>query len=61
MPGLRLELVREPGRFGPALAAYEQVYARSWKTPEPFPRFNQALFARLAGRGCLRVGRDVGG
>ncbi len=53
---LRLELVRDPAGFGRALAAYERVYARSWKTPEPFSGFNQALFAKLAGRDCLRIG-----
>ena len=55
-PALRLELVRDPAALGPALAAYEAVYARSWKEPEPFPGFNRALFAGLGASGRLRVG-----
>ncbi len=55
-PGLRLEIVQAPAALGPALAAYESVYARSWKRPEPFPLFNKALVERLAGSGVLRLG-----
>ena len=32
---------RRPAEVGPALAAYEAIYARSWKQPEPFPDFNR--------------------
>ena len=54
--GLRLELVRAPAAIGPAMAAYESVYARSWKTPEPFPQFNAALTRHAETEGVLRVG-----
>jgi hypothetical protein len=54
-PALRLELVRDPAAFGPALAAYEAVYARSWKEKEPYPEFNRALFAALGATGTLRL------
>ncbi len=37
------------------IAAFEQVYARSWKEPEPFPRFNAALMRAAAARGLLRL------
>ena len=39
-----------------ALAAYEQVYAASWKQPEPFPGFNPALMRACAAEGGLRLG-----
>ena len=54
-PALRLELVRDPAALAPALTAYEAVYARSWKEPEPFPAFNRALFAGLGPSGTLRA------
>ncbi len=38
------------------IAAYEAVYARSWKEPEPFPCFNAALMRALAPLGMLRLG-----
>lgn len=40
----------------PGIAAFEQVYARSWKEPEPFPRFNAALMRETAAAGLLRLG-----
>ena len=55
-PAVRLELVQEPAAIPAALAAYEAVYARSWKTPEPFADFNAALLPGLAAEGCLRMG-----
>lgn len=38
------------------IAAYDYVYARSWKQPEPFPHFNAALMRGLAALGMLRLG-----
>ncbi|HYZ61476.1 MAG TPA: GNAT family N-acetyltransferase [Acetobacteraceae bacterium] len=55
-PGIRLEVVHDPAELGRALAAYEDVYARSWKEPEPYPGFNAALVQALAGTGALRFG-----
>ena len=54
--GVRMHVAREPAEIPAALAAYESVYARSWKVPEPFPRFNAALLPRLAAAGWLRLG-----
>ncbi|MBV8912222.1 MAG: GNAT family N-acetyltransferase, partial [Acetobacteraceae bacterium] len=55
-PALRLEMVQAPEQLPEALAAYEAVYARSWKQKEPYPAFNRALVARLAASGALRFG-----
>lgn len=54
--GLRFEAVSDPAAIGPALDAYEAIYARSWKVPEPFPRFNAALLHRAAALGAARLG-----
>lgn len=47
-------------RGGPDLeagiAAFEAVYARSWKEPEPFPEMNAAAMRAAAGLGVLRLG-----
>jgi CelD/BcsL family acetyltransferase involved in cellulose biosynthesis len=40
----------------PGIAAYQSVYARSWKPVEPFPLFNVALMRATAERGLLRLG-----
>lgn len=37
------------------IAAYEAVYARSWKEPEPFPLFQPVLMRALARAGWLRL------
>ena len=52
---VRFEVARAPAEVPAALAAYESVYARSWKEPEPFQGFNAALLPRLAAAGWLRV------
>ena len=53
---VRFEVVRDAAGLPGALAAYEAVYARSWKVPEPFPHFNAALLERLAPLGLMRLG-----
>lgn len=53
---VRFEVVRDAAGLDGALAAYEDVYARSWKVPEPFPHFNAALLGRLAPLGLMRLG-----
>lgn len=44
-----------PDGLEDAIAAYEHVYARSWKPPEPFPAFNPTLMRALAPSGRLRL------
>lgn len=52
-----LEVVDAPGvALEQAIADYELVYSRSWKEPEPFPRFNPALMRVMAAAGRLRLG-----
>ena len=38
------------------IAAFEDVYARSWKEPEPFPAINPAQIRAAAGLGIGRLG-----
>jgi CelD/BcsL family acetyltransferase involved in cellulose biosynthesis len=38
------------------IAAFETVYARSWKEPEPFPTFNPAQIRAAAHLGVARLG-----
>jgi hypothetical protein len=54
--GGRFELVTGGEALEPGIAAYETVYARSWKQAEPFPLFNAALMRATAARGLLRLG-----
>ena len=57
-----IEVVTGGPRLGPALAAYEDVYGRSWKEPEPAPGLAAVLLPRLAAAGALRLGvMRVGG
>ena len=39
-----------------AIAGFEEVYAKSWKDPEPSPEFNAALARECAAEGSLRLG-----
>lgn len=39
-----------------AIAAYQDVYARSWKSPEPTPDFMPGLIRTCAAEGWLRLG-----
>lgn len=50
---VRFQVVRGAAGLGRAMAAYEDVYARSWKVPEPFPRFNEVMLPLAAGAGVL--------
>jgi CelD/BcsL family acetyltransferase involved in cellulose biosynthesis len=49
-------IVTQPRDLEPGIAAFEQVYAKSWKDPEPFPLFNAALMRATAAEGLLRLG-----
>jgi hypothetical protein len=56
-PRIALDIVAD-GSDGleAGIAAYEEVYARSWKATEPFPRFGATLMRAAAGEGALRLG-----
>lgn len=54
--GGRLEIVHDGDAVEVALAAYREVYARSWKVPEPYPDFVPGLIRLCARRGWLRLG-----
>lgn len=55
--GGRLEIVQHEGEaLDAALAAYQAVYAQSWKRPEPYPEFMPGLIRLCARRGWLRLG-----
>ncbi|MDP1335135.1 GNAT family N-acetyltransferase, partial [Klebsiella pneumoniae] len=41
--GGRLELVRDGERLEAGIAAYQAVYAQSWKMAEPYPDFVPGL------------------
>lgn len=51
-----LDIVTTTEKLGPALAAYLQVYAQSWKEPEPYPDFIPELCRMGAGQDWLRLG-----
>jgi hypothetical protein len=54
--GGRFQLVTGGDALEAGIAAYESVYARSWKPAEPFPLFNAALMRATADHGLLRLG-----
>ncbi len=56
IPGVALACARTPETVAAATAAYLDVYRRSWKVPEPFPRFDAALLREAAAAGALRLG-----
>lgn len=54
--GGRLELLQGGPRLHAAVAAYERVYAVSWKQAEPHPQFMPGLIRAAAASGQLRMG-----
>jgi hypothetical protein len=54
--GGRLEIVTGGDTLEAGLAAYQLVYGRSWKIPEPYPGFIPGLIRLCARRGWLRLG-----
>ena len=51
-----LEIVATPDAVEAGIDAYEDIYARSWKVPEPYPRFHAEMMRRAADVGVLRLG-----
>jgi CelD/BcsL family acetyltransferase involved in cellulose biosynthesis len=56
LPEARFTLLTQPAEMDRAADAFESVYRRSWKQPEPYPAFNVALMRTMAARGVLRFG-----
>lgn len=54
--GGTLEIITDPAQAEAAIAAFNQVYSRSWKKPEPYPDFIPGLIRWLADKGWLRLG-----
>jgi hypothetical protein len=54
--GGRLELIQGGERLEAGIEAYQAVYGKSWKVPEPFPGFVPGLIRLCARRGWLRLG-----
>jgi CelD/BcsL family acetyltransferase involved in cellulose biosynthesis len=54
--GGTLEIVTDGTDLPRAIEAYEKVYARSWKKPEPYPEFMPGLARLCAEQGFLRLG-----
>lgn len=54
--GGSLELIQSSTEIARGQAAFEQVYAQSWKRPEPYPMFVPSLIRTCAERGWLRLG-----
>jgi hypothetical protein len=53
---LRIEIITNDDRLADTVAAFEQVYNSSWKTPEPHPQFIPGLIRICAERAWLRMG-----
>jgi hypothetical protein len=56
LPNARFALLTRPEEMDRAADAFESVYRRSWKQPEPYPAFSVALMRAMAGLGALRLG-----
>jgi hypothetical protein len=53
---VRCEIITGAEGLETGIAAYEKVYAASWKVPEPFPQFIPGLLRTCAIHGMLRLG-----
>ena len=49
-------IATQPDEMAWAIAAYESVYAASWKVEEPYPEFMPGLLRMCATKGWLRLG-----
>lgn len=52
----RLQLVTDPADVDAAMDAYDRVYHKSWKQPEPYPTFVREWARLAAQQGWLRLG-----
>jgi GNAT acetyltransferase-like protein len=53
---LRLEIITGGKDLGEGLKAYQNIYAASWKNPEPYGDFMPGLIRACAEHGTLRLG-----
>lgn len=51
-----VEIIADTANLERGIAAYEAVYANSWKVPEPSPGFMPGLMRLCAERGAMRLG-----
>ncbi|HEX3994386.1 MAG TPA: GNAT family N-acetyltransferase [Acetobacteraceae bacterium] len=56
IPAVRFRLFDQQNDLAGGIDAFETVYARSWKDPEPYPAFNPAQIRAAASLGVARVG-----
>ena len=56
LQGAHFGLFYKPNEMAEGIAAFEAVYARSWKEPEPYPAFNPAQIHAAASLGIAQVG-----
>jgi hypothetical protein len=56
LEGARFHVFRDQDEIAAGIAAFETVYARSWKEPEPFPDINPGQIRAAASMGLARVG-----
>ena len=62
LPDASFTLLTRLDEMDAATEAFETVYRRSWKQPEPYPTFNAALMRAMAAAGALRFGLwSIGG
>ena len=52
---LTIEVLETPDAVEVGIGEYEAVYGRSWKEPEPYPRFNAELMRQTSHAGLLRL------
>ena len=56
LTGARIALYDHTTDLESGIAAFEAIYARSWKEPEPFPAINPAQIRAAASVGIARLG-----
>jgi CelD/BcsL family acetyltransferase involved in cellulose biosynthesis len=56
LAGAHFELFDHQTDMTRGITAFETVYARSWKEPEPYPEFNPAQIRAAASLGVARLG-----